>query len=185
MSASINFGRKRLAIDIRLKKDGDGWRIDPICNNRKMTTSEFILLLKNPKFSERFSQKILDIPSKAISICSTHISDETKDEPISFLIEEDPLKKGMYPNYSPFSRSMNNWGYAHSMVDRISKSVIVFPHASDRDFSHLITFLKNSDEDERAALWSKVADEVNISSRNLQIKTTFERIPWFNIHICS
>ena len=43
--ASVVFGRKRLAIDISVKKKDDGWLIQPLSNHDKMTVSEFIPLL--------------------------------------------------------------------------------------------------------------------------------------------
>jgi len=179
--ASVVFGRKRLAIDISVKKKDDGWLIQPLSNHDKMTVSEFIPLLRNHQFAEKLSQTFLSLPSKAVYFVSSDISEGTLDKPINFTVKEDPYKKGMYPNYSYFSRSMNSWGYAHNVKHK--NGYIIFPHASEKDFSHFMTFLKNSDEEERASLWNEVSKFINPNEKPVQIKTTLEQIPWLNIHI--
>ena len=179
--ASVVFGRKRLAIDISIKSKEDGWVVQPLSNHSKMTLSEFIPLLQNPKFAEKLSQTFLSLPSKSIYFVSSDISEENLDKPIHFTVKEDINKKGMYPNYSYFSTSMNNWGYAHHVKDK--GGYIVFPHATEKDFSHFMTFLKNSDEEERCAMWYEISRFIKPSTKSIQIKTTLERIPWLNIHI--
>lgn len=179
--ASVVFGRKRMAIDISVKAKDNGWLIQPLSNQDRMTVSEFIPLLQNPLFAEKLSKTFLSLPSKAIHFSSSDISESTLDQPIYFTVKEDILKKGMYPNYSYFSRSMNNWGYAHHIKHKTG--YIIFPHASEKDFSHFMTFLKNSDEEERASLWNEVSKFIHSNEKPVQIKTTLEQIPWLNIHI--
>ena len=76
---------------------------------------------------------------------------------------------------------MNSWGYTHHT--RHKSGYIIFPHASEKDFSHFMTFLKNSDAEERASLWNEVSRFINPNDKPVQIKTTLEQIPWLNIHI--
>ena len=183
MSASVVFGKKQLAVHFELLKKDNTYIIQPKSNNRDMMVCEFLPLLRNKAFSQKLSDILLSIPYKAITFETTLIKEDHVEEPITIKVKEDTLKKGLWPNYSSFSKLMNNWGYAHHYLIPPTNTAIVFPHATDRDFSHLMTFLKNSDEDERSALWDKIATLSKPTSKGIRIHTSMDSIPWLNIHI--
>lgn len=184
MPAQIKFGRKRLSIGFRLKKVSDTeCLLQPLSNMEIMKASEFVPLLKSKDFVLKLCSKILETGFKAIDFESSVIDPSSMSNPFHIKITESATKKGMYPSYKQFSRHMNSWGSVQSVKIPDSNDWIVFPSQTDRDFSHMITFLKNSDDDEKFELWQKISDKINAGKNKKQFGTSEQNIPWLNIGI--
>ena len=184
-SASINFGKKSIQACFRLKEDGVNYIITPFSNDRKMFVSEFLPLLRNYDFSNKLCETFLRIPHKAINFTTNEMKYSEKEMPVEIIVSPAPELKGTWPNSSVFEYWTNNWagsGYAYSFNHPNNKEVIVFPTPTERDFSHFMTFLKNSDADEKAALWDLISKEFNKDSSRY-IKTPKAKMSWTNIRV--
>ena len=184
-STSINFGKKSIQICFRLREENSIYTISPFSNDRKMFVSEFLPLLRNYDFSNKLCEAFLRIPHKAINFTTNEMKYSEKEMPVEITVSPAPELKGTWPNSSVFEFWTNNWagsGYAYSFSHPNNKEVIVFPTPTERDFSHFMTFLKNSDSDEKAALWDLISKEFNKESSRY-IKTPKAKMSWTNIRV--
>ena len=187
----LNFGRKRLAVQFSLKSDKGGFEdtyvIRVVSNDEEMRSSEFIPLLRNPQFALKLSSVFMDIPHKAISFQIDLNSNYDSDRTVVITAKPAPNMKGLWPNSNLFSKWMNGWGsngYIYSKDHPNGKGKIIFPAATERDFSHFMTFLKNSDDDEKSALWNEISKQISaIEPGDIIIGTNEIPIPWLNIHV--
>jgi hypothetical protein len=185
-SASVKFGRRRVAIGFNLKKgEYGGYCLLPRCNERGMFTSEFVQFLKNPDFALKLCQELEKVPFKAVNIEMDLSTDLNKYDQVKINIQEEPELKGKWPNYKNFEKWMSNWeglGYAHSYVKPNTRTRVVIPGETEKDFSHLKTWLKNSDDEEKTVLMSLLASNIEkFSVGSVYVCSNPGRESWFNL----